>query len=164
MLKHGLIQGLLALTVTLFLASDYSRDLTGKTATWILNTAGVRTEYVSPPCSMYVRLIDGTIASFQVLTECSGLVTIAIFSLVSTFTVGLLRGSVLKKMAWFLLSMGFGLAWNINRLAFVIIIAYHFGLSAFSFTHYLLGPFTDFVWVVAMWSLGMSWLRGGVET
>jgi exosortase/archaeosortase family protein len=71
-------------------------------------------------------------------------------------TIGLLKGSLLRKTVWFILSVAVGLSWNINRLVVVIIIAYRFGLSTFSFTHYFLGPFIDFVWVVSMWALGMS--------
>ena len=105
---------------------------------------------------MYVRLMNGTLSCFNILLECSGLITVAIFSFISTLTIGLLKGSLLKKMVWFILSVTVGLFWNINRLVVVIIIAYRFGLSTFSFTHYFLGPFIDFVWVVSMWALGMS--------
>lgn len=165
MFGPALVLGILALATALLFASRYVWDFTGIATTWILNAAGMKTDYVSPIFLIYVRLMDGTLASFLVLTECSGLVTVAIFvSFIHIFTIGLLNVSVLKKITWFLLSLGVGLAWNINRLAFVIIIAYNFGLSVFSVAHYLLGPFIDFLWVVTMWSLGMSWVQGSMET
>jgi len=157
--KHALILVLLAVAFTLFLVSGYAWDLIGKTTTWILNSVGIRADYVSPLYLIYVKLIEGSLVGFQVLVECSGLVTVAIFSFIYTFTIGLLKGSILNKVLWFLLSIGVGFIWNINRLAFVIIITYNFGLSAFSSIHYLIGPFIDFLWVTTMWSLSMSRLK-----
>lgn len=159
MFIHALIQGILALVISVFLASENSWHLVARATSEALNALGVRTDCVTP-VSIEVRLMDGTLAVFQILIECSGIITVAVFSFISTFTVGLLRGSFLKKIFWFFLSVGVGFLWNINRLVLVLIIAYNFGLSAFSFSHYLLGPFIDFIWVVSMWSLGMSWLRG----
>jgi len=159
MFRHAFIQGLLALVFALFLATGYAWDLIGKASAWILNGVGVRADYVSPLYLAYVQLLDGTLVGFQVLIQCSGLVTVAIFSFIFAFTIGLLRGSLSIKIVWFLLSVCVGFLWNINRLVFVIIIAYYFGLSAFSFAHYILGPFVDFLWVVMMWSLAMSQLR-----
>jgi len=163
MFRHAAIQGSLALIIAIFLASGYAWDITARATTVILNYIGIRTEYVSPLLLMYVRLLDGTIVGFQVLMECSGLITVAIFAAISTFTIGLLKGSILTKTIWFLLSIGTGLVWNLNRLVIVIAVAYNFGLTAFSFVHYLLAPFVDFIWVVSMWSLGMSWLKSGKE-
>jgi len=153
---HAIVQGVLAFFITIFLASPYAWDLTARATTTILNIIGVRTSYTTPLSPMYVRLMDGTLSGFNILLECSGLITVAIFSFISSLTIGLLKGSLLKKMVWFILSVTVGLFWNVNRLVVVIIIACRFGLSTFSFTHYFLGPFIDFVWVVSMWALGMS--------
>ncbi len=153
---HAIVQGILAFFITIFLASPYAWDLTARATTTILNIVGVRTSYTTPLSPMYVRLMDGTLSGFNILLECSGLITVALFSFISTLTIGLLKGSLMKKMVWFILSVAVGLFWNVNRLVVVIIIAYRFGLSTFSFTHYFLGPFIDFVWVVSMWALGMS--------
>jgi len=158
--KHAVVLGLLALGVALFLASANAWDLIGKGTTWLLNGIGVRADYVSPLFLIYVRLTNGTLVGFQVLAECSGLVTVAVFSFIYALTVGLLRGSILSKIAWLLLSVLVGFLWNINRLVLVIVTAYGLGLPSFSFTHYLLGPFIDFLWVVTMWSLSMSRLKG----
>ena len=153
---HAIVQGILALFITIFLASPYAWDLTARATTAILSIVGVRTSYTTPLSPMYVRLMDGTLSGFNILLECSGLITVAIFSFMSSMTIGLLKGSLLEKTVWFILSVAVGFFWNINRLAVVIIIAYRFGLSAFSLSHYFVGPFIDFAWVVSMWSLGMS--------
>jgi hypothetical protein len=145
---HAIVQGILAFLITVFLTSPYAWDLTARATAAILNIVGVRTSYTTPLSPMYVRLMDGTLSGFNILLECSGLITVAIFSFISTLTIGLLKGSLLKKIVW-----------NINRLAVVIIIAYRFGLSIFSFTHYFVGPFIDFAWVVSMWALGMSLIQ-----
>ena len=157
--KHALVLGPLASAVALFLATGYAWDLIGKTTTWFLNAIGFSVYYLSPLRLASVQLLDGTIAGFHVLIQCSGLVTVAIFSFIYIFTVGLLKGSLLNKITWFLLSISVGFLWNINRLTLVVIIAYNFGLSAFSFAHYILGPFVDFLWIIVMWSLSMSRLR-----
>lgn len=163
MFRHAVIQGSLALMVALFLASGYAWDLTARVSTMILNLAGIETKYVSQLFLMYVRLLDETVAGFQVLIECSGLITLAVFSFISAFTIGLLRGPLKTKLIWFILSVGVSLVWNVNRLAFVIALAYNFGLQIFSFAHYVLAPSIDFIWVVSMWAIGMSWLRKNQE-
>ena len=159
--RHAIIQGVLALPIAFFFTSSHAWDLTARISSETLNLVGVETVYVPSLFSIYVRLMDGTLTGFQVLLECSGLYIVSIFSFISIFTIGLLKGSLLKKIVWFLLSIGVGLIWNINRLTSVIIIAYSFGLSTFFFTHYFLGPFIDFLWVVSTWSIGMSWIREG---
>ena len=156
---HAIVQGILALFITVFLASSCAWDLTARATATILSIVGVATSYTTPLSPMYVRLMDGTLSGFNIVLECSGLITVAIFSFISTLTIGLLKGSLLKKIVWFVLSISVGLFWNINRLAVVIIIAYRFGLSIFSFTHYFVGPFIDFAWVVSMWALGMSLIQ-----
>lgn len=165
MFVHAAVQGLLATTVALFLASSSAWDAMARTSTWVLNTIGVRTTYESVHFVMYVNLPAGSIAGFQVLAECSGLLTIVVFSFISVFTIGLLRGALSTKLIWFALSLIMGFAWNINRLVLVVTAAHYFGLATFSFMHFILAPTIDFIWVVSMWSFGMSRLkRGGKRT
>jgi len=157
--RHATVQACLALIIAVFLASGYAWDLTARTTMKILDAAGIHTVYVAPEFLIYVRLLDGTVVGFQVLLECSGLITLLVFTFISAFTIGLLNGSLKTKILWFGLSVLVGFVWNLSRLASVIAIAYSFGLAAFSFTHYVLAPTIDFVWVVSSWALGMSWLK-----
>jgi exosortase/archaeosortase family protein len=159
MFRHALVLTCLALIVALFLATGYAWDLTARIATSVLDLSGIYTQYVGPQYLMYVRLIDGSVVGFQVLMECSGLITLLIFTFVSAFTIGLLKGNLKNKLIWFVLSAFVGFVWNISRLAAVIAVAYSFGITAFSFVHFVLAPTIDFVWVVSAWALGMSWLK-----
>ncbi|MCS7120153.1 MAG: archaeosortase/exosortase family protein [Nitrososphaerota archaeon] len=156
---HAFLMICLASVIAIFLASGYAWDLIARTAMVMLDASGIRTQYVASQYLMYVRLLDGSVVGFKVLIECSGLITLLIFSFISAFTIGLLKGNIKVKTAWFILSMSIGFIWNLSRLAAVVSIAYNYGLSAFYFAHFVLGPMVDFVWVVSTWSLGMSWLR-----
>jgi exosortase/archaeosortase family protein len=161
---HAIIQIFLASIIALFLASGYAWDIMARSATSILGSSGIQATYVSPLYLMYVKLADGSVVGFQVLVECSGLITILIFSFISALTIGLLKGALKRKLVWFLLSTSIGFIWNLSRLTAVIAVAYFFGMDAFSFVHYVLAPTVDFVWVVSAWALGMSWLKGEEST
>ena len=159
MVRHAAILVCFAVVLSLFLATGVAWDLTARASTSILEFSGISTRYVGQQYLMYVRLMDGSVVGFQVQLECSGLITLIVFTFVSAFTVGLLRGNLRNKLIWFLLSAGMGFVWNISRLASVIAVAYNFGIPAFSFVHFVLAPTIDFVWVVTAWALGMSWLK-----
>ncbi len=155
-LYHALGLGVFACAIACFLASAISWDLTARIVSEILKIAGVSVDYVIPIRVMYCRLSDGTVVGFEFLIECSGLITVGVFTLIAVFTVGLLGGSLWVKSVWLLAGVSVGLLWNVSRLALVVIAAYNFGLGAFSLIHYVLAPFIDFLWIVAVWSVGMS--------
>jgi len=67
-----------------------------------------------------------------------------------------LDGSIWSKIAWLELGFIIGLAWSFIRLSMAVLVAYHFGAGAFAVTEFLTGPFTDFFWVLSVWSLGLS--------
>jgi exosortase/archaeosortase family protein len=156
---HAVIQILLTLMIALFLASGYAWDVMARFTASILGSSGIEATYVSSLYLIYVRLANGSTVGFQVLTECSGLITLLIFSFISALTIGLLKGALTRKLIWFLLSVFIAFVWNLSRLVAVIAVAYAFGMDAFSFVHYILAPTIDFVWVVSAWALGMSWLK-----
>jgi len=156
---HAGIQLTIAFALAVFLASGYAWDIIARITANILDIAGIQTAYVSRLFLIYVRLLDGNVAGFLILSECSGLITLLIFAFISSLTIGLIRGSLKIKILWFLLSISVGLIWNLCRLASVIAVAYNFGIPAFEFVHYIFAPTIDFVWIVSLWSLGMSWLR-----
>ena len=158
---HAAIQLVFTSILAAFLASGYAWDAIARAAAGMLEAAGVQTAYVSRLFLMYVKLPDGNVVGFRILLECSGLITLLIFAFISSLTIGLLRGSLKIKIAWFLLSASVGFIWNLCRLVAVIAVAYSFGVSAFELLHYILAPTIDFVWIVSLWALGMSWLRKG---
>jgi len=157
--RHAIVLASLATIIALFLALGYAYDLTASTITTVLDLSGVHTDYVSPQFLMYVKLLDGKLFGFQVQLECSGLITLLIFSFISALTIGLLKGDLKTKLIWFILSASIGFVWNLSRLAAVIAVAYNFGMEAFGFAHFVLAPMVDFIWVVSTWALGMSWLK-----
>ncbi len=159
--SHAAIQLSLALILAFFLASNQAWDLIARICIGMLSSVGIQTAYVNPLYLIYVRLLDGTIAGFEVLVECSGLITMLVYAFISSFTIGLLRGNLVVKLVWFVLSISIGFLWNVCRLASVISVAYYYGLSAFSFIHYILAPTIDFVWIVSLWAIGMSMLKRG---
>ena len=159
MLSHAAIQLALASAIAIFLASGYAWSMIAHAAIGILHLAGIQTAYVDKFFLMYVRLLDGRVVGFHVLIECSGIFTLLIFAFISSLTIGLLKGSLKVKTAWFLISIIVGFVWNLLRLVSVIAVAHSFGIQAFEFMHYLLGPTIDFVWIVSAWAVGMSLLR-----
>ena len=156
---HAAIQASLALAFASFLSSGQSWDLIARTCISILNFAGIQSSYVSPLYLIYIRLLDGMVVGFEVLVECSGLITMLVFAFISCFTIGLLKGALTRKLIWFILSVAIGFVWNIGRLASVMAVAYYYGLPAFSFIHYIFAPTIDFIWIVSLWAVGMSWLN-----
>jgi exosortase/archaeosortase family protein len=152
-----------AIVVAFFLSSSYCWNLTAGLATGLDSFFGVPARYLGEQLAIYVMLPDGRLAVFQVLLECSGLVTLMIFAFLSAFTIGLLKGSLKVKLAWFGLSLAFGYIWNLFRVSLVVAMAYEFGMSAYSFTHYILGPTIDFLWIVCLWAVGLALLKRGKQ-
>ncbi len=108
---------------------------------------------------VYVRLQDGQVVGFSILLECSGFITVAIYGGISSLTMGFMRARLVYKLEWLFAGMAVGMAWNVARLVIVIATAYFLGLDAFGLMHFVLAPFVDFLWIVVVWTLGMSYLE-----
>ena len=159
--RHALGQVALAVAIAVVLASPISWNVTADIVSRFLSFGSITHYYVNGirTPTLFVKLTDGSIVGFLVLIECSGIIGVIIFTLLVAPTMGLLGGSFKFKMAWLLLSVAIGLLWNINRLTLVVTTAYYFGMGVFTFIHYILAPFIDFLWMVAMWSFGTSFLK-----
>jgi len=149
----------LTLAAALLSTSCHALELTAGISTKVLSLAGIHAGYLREQSLMQVRLMDGAVVDFPVTAQCSGLTTLLLFSLISAFTIGLLRGALMPKLAWFTTALGLGYAWKIGQTVTLIAIAHDFGLTAFKFARYVLAPSADFVWIVSLWALGMSWLK-----
>jgi len=158
-ISHAMLQLTLSFILAAFLASGYAWDMIARASVRMLESVGIKVKYLSDLFLMYVRLLDGSVVGFQVLLECSGLITLLIFAFISSLTIGLLNGNLFVKTAWFIFSASIAFLWNLLRLASVIAIAYNFGLEAFRLAHFVLAPTIDFLWVVSLWALGMSLIR-----
>jgi hypothetical protein len=105
---------------------------------------------------LVVKLLDGSKLDLTLTWQRSGLASITIFGLLFLSLMFPLKGSIWRKTAWLELGFIIGLTWSFIRLSIAVLVAYHFGASAFTVTEFLTGPFTDFFWVVSVWSLGLS--------
>ncbi len=157
-LRHGLILAILSLGMASLLLDPFTWNLTGKAVAGILAMGGVSVTYVDSAVNPLIalRLVDQTIVVFYVLIECSGLITVAAYTFLSSATMGLLQASLRLKLSYLFLGIGIGLTWNVLRIAAEIATAYSLGMWAFTLSHYLIGPVVDILWVVMVWSLGMA--------
>ena len=156
---HAAVILFLTIVFAFFVASSYALDLTAEMTAKVLDLGGIQARYLRQQSLMQVRLMDGVVVDFPVTIEVSGFTTLLVFSFIFAFTVGLLRGALVLKLASFITAIGLGYAWKIGQLVAVIAIAHDFGLNAFTFARYILAPSTDFVCIVSLWALGMSWLK-----
>jgi len=83
------------------------------------------------------------------------LVSITFFNFLFVFLIFPLKGSLLRKVS--LLASGniVGLAWYLIRSSFQVASAYHLG-EAFKVVYVVIGPIIDLIWIVSVWSWGLS--------
>ncbi|MFQ6087005.1 MAG: hypothetical protein ACE5OV_03185 [Candidatus Bathyarchaeia archaeon] len=86
----------------------------------------------------------------------SGLLSIMIFGLLFVFLAFPLKGTLWCKVTWLLFGGFVGLAWNFIRWTLLLLAIYHLGASAFNILDFLTGPILDFLWIVPVWSIGLS--------
>lgn len=136
------------------------RDLLTEAVTLLLSVGQISASksLSSEAPLLVVRMIDGSNLSLALTWQRSGLLSITIFGLLFVFLMFPLDGSIWSKIAWLELGFIIGLTWSFIRLSCAVLVAYHFGLGAFAVTEFLTGPFTDFFWVLSVWSLGLSTL------
>ena len=92
---------------------------------------------------------------FAQLLEGSALVTILVFNILSIILTFPLKGPLWCKIAWLGMGNLIGVVWNLVRLSLVTVIT---GVETepLSLVDFFLGPVTDFIWLVPVWSLGVS--------
>lgn len=108
------------------------------------------------PPSLVLRLMNGSDLSLTLTWQRSGLYSIVLFGLLFVFLAFPLEGSIWLKIAWLELGSFVGLAWSFIRLLTAALIAYHFGAGAFALVDFVTSPVIDFLWVIPVWSLGLS--------
>jgi len=86
----------------------------------------------------------------------SGFLSVLIFGLLFVFLAFPLRGALWCKVVCLLLGGFVGLVWNFIRWSLLLLVAYHMGASAFNIATFLIGPVLDFLWIVPVWSIGLS--------
>jgi len=105
-----------------------------------------------------MRSLVGTNTQIALSPQYSGLLSIVIFSLLFVFLTFPLKGPLWCKILWLSLGNGVGLVWSLLRISIGALVAYHFGCKALAVASFLTGPVVDFLWIVPVWSLGLSFL------
>jgi len=110
---------------------------------------------------LLVRSMNGSNLSIVLTWQRCGIFSIIIFGLLFTFLVFPLKGSVWLKLFWLGFGNAVGLTWVVVRLSAGVIVAYHFGIGAFTSLDFVIGPIIDLLWVISVWSLGLSLISRG---
>ena len=92
---------------------------------------------------------------FAQLIEGSALVTLLVFNALSIILTFPLKGPLWCKIAWLGMGNLTGTVWILIRLS-LITIATGIETEPSTLINFLLGPATDFIWLVPVWSLGIS--------
>ena len=158
-LSHLLI-GLSVSAVFFFLFLQFLSPFLMNSVSQLLSTGQIiviRTPSLEAP-QLAITLADGSDFALVFTWQRSGLASIIILSLLFLFLMFPFRGSIWRKLAWLELGFIIGLTWSFIRLSTAALVAYHFGPGAFQVAEFLMGPFTDFLWIVSLWSVGLSTL------
>ena len=109
----------------------------------------------------YVHMLIGTIfvifflCLLSQILEGSALVIILVFNILSIILTFPLKGPLWCKIAWLGIGNLIGIVWNLVRLS-LITVATGIKTEPMSLVNFILGPVTDFIWLVPVWSLGLS--------
>lgn len=107
---------------------------------------------------LVARLLNGSGLDVAITWQRSGLFSIVIFGLLFVFLAFPLRGSLLLKVFWLEVGNAVGLMWGFIRLSTFILVAYNYGPNFSTLVEFIMGPISDFLWIVPIWSLGLSTL------
>jgi len=108
--------------------------------------------------SLVLRLMNGSDLNLALTWQRSGLFSITIFGLLFVFLAFPLEGPLWLKIAWLEFGTFVGLAWSFIRLSTTALVAYYFGAGTFALAEFITSPVVDFLWVIPVWSLGLSWV------
>jgi len=106
--------------------------------------------------SLVLRLPDGSDLSLTFTLMRSGFLSIIVFGLLFVFMAFPLAGPLWLKIACLEFGTFVGLAWSFIRFSTAVLIAYHFGAGALALSEFVTSSVVDFLWVIPVWSLGLS--------
>jgi len=152
------IVGAGATALSYYVLSQFLRPILVETMTQLLSLGRIAVEKplgFDPP-SLVLKLLNGSNLSLALTWPRSGLYSIIVFCLLFVFLVFPLNGSLWLKIAWLEFGVIAGLAWSFIRLSTTALVAYHFGVGAFGLVDFVTSPLVDFLWVIPVWSLGLS--------
>lgn len=121
-----------------------------------LGQISVAESFASEAPQLVIRLLNGSDLTLALTWQRSGLGSIAIFTLLFLLLLFPLEGSIRRKIVWLELGFILGVIWSFIRLSVAVFAAYYLGAGAFAVAEFFTGPFTDFFWMVSVWSLALS--------
>jgi len=138
----------------------YLQMFTSETIMQTLSLAGITYDktWTTEEPAILMKLVDATDFRMVMTWQRSGFLSMAIFSLLFVLLAFPLSGPLWCKIAWLGLGNVVGLVWNFVRLFLSVMAAYYLGEGAFKVVDFVTGPTIDFLWVVPVWSLGLSLL------
>jgi len=95
-------------------------------------------------------------ASLHCMPNEPALVSIAIFDFLFIFLIFSLEGPLLRKALLLVSGNLVGLAWYLIQSSFVAASAPYLEAGAFKVVYVIVCPIIDLVWIVSVWSLGLS--------
>jgi hypothetical protein len=105
---------------------------------------------------LIISLSDGSKLSLLMTFQRCGLVSVTIFGFLWLLLLHSLEASLLRKIMWLEIGLLIGLVWSVLRLSLSLLISYYIGVGALAVLDFLISPFADVIWAVAMWSLALS--------
>lgn len=93
----------------------------------------------------------------RILNE-STLISIAIFNFLFIFLLFPLEGPIFRKVYLLVAGNVVGLAWYFIKSSFGVVSIFYLGADVFKIMTVVIGPIIDLVWIVSVWSLGLSML------
>jgi len=97
----------------------------------------------------------------RILNE-SALISITIFNFLFIFLLFPLEGPLFRKIYLLVAGNIVGLAWHFIRSSFGAASVFYLGADAFKIINVVIGPIIDLIWVVTVWSLGLSMLASAI--
>ena len=88
----------------------------------------------------------------------TALISMAVFNFLFIFLIFPLEGPLLRKVFLLLSGNIVGLAWYLVQSSLGAASAYYLGVGALKVIYVVIGPVIDLIWIVSVWSLGLSFL------
>ncbi len=86
----------------------------------------------------------------------SALISIALFNFLFVFLLFPLEGPLFRKVYLLVAGNGVGLAWYLIQSLFSAASVFYLGADTFKIITVVIGPIIDLIWIVSVWSLGLS--------
>jgi len=94
---------------------------------------------------------------YPILNE-SALISVTIFNFLFIFLLFPLEGPLFRKVYLLVAGNIVGLAWHFIKSSFGATSVFYLGADTLKIITVIIGPIIDLVWIVSVWSLGLSTL------